>query len=246
MTPQQIQAMQAAIAKALASNPDVQTYGGGNDPSAILDAFNSGDWSGVVSLTGKPFTDEQQSAAVAQARTAISPAYDAQVAKDTADTTDALRQNQEGFNDFQNTERKNFVSDKAAADQNAADQGVLFSGSRVQKLNDIRNTYADREAIQRRNVAENTTSTARNFQYAYGNDAAKGLSNLYNLPGASGYNGTTGGVSRGGVAAAYDPGKYNFQGTAPVAQQTAIQTRAASLLANKANKLSLSGVGAKF
>ncbi len=246
MTPDQIQQMQDAIAKALSSNPDIQTYGAGNDPTSILNAYMSGDWSGVVSLSGKPFTDEQQAAAVAQAETALAPAYKAQETKDRADTEANLNNTQENFNDSQRSDARSFTEDKKTLDQNAADQGVLFSGARVQKMNDLRNTYADREAIARRNAGENISSTARGYQYAYGNDAAKNLSSLYTLPGASGFSPTTGAVSRGGIASAYDPSKYNFQGTAPVTQKTNVQTRAASLLANRANKLSLSGVGAKF
>jgi hypothetical protein len=246
MTPQQIQAMKEAIATALAANPDVKLYGGKNDPNSILDAYMTGDWSNVVSLTGKPFTDEQQQAAVAQAETALAPAYKAQVAKDTADTESSLRSNQEGFGEWQNNEQRSFAQDKLAADQDAADKGVLFSGARVQKMNDIRNTYADREAQQRRIAAENAASTGRSFQYNYGNEAAKGLSQYYALPGASNFDATRGTVSRGGLSSTYDPSKYDFQGTAPVAQKAAIQTRAASYLANRANKLSLSGIGSKL
>lgn len=249
MSPQAIQAMQAAIAKALASNPDVQAYAGANDPTAILDAYMTGDWSGVTSLTGKPFTDEQQAAAVAQAESALAPAYKAQEANDRAATEENLRQTQEGFQDQINSDRTQFGRDKNTLDQNAADQGVLFAGSRAQKENDLRTTYIDREALARRNAGANLGSTARGYQYAYGNDAAKNLSGLYSLPGQSTFNPKiAGGIVTAGrsLSAAYDPSQFNFQGTAPVAQKSAIQTRAASLLANKANKLSLSGVGAKF
>ncbi len=238
--------MAAAVAAAIAANPDVKQFGGNNSPDDILNAYTTGDWSGVVSLSGKPFTDEQQKAAVAQAEAALAPAYKAQESNDRATTEDALRGTQEDFGDFQNSESKNFGTDKRNLDQNSADQGILFSGSRVQKLNDLRNTYADREAIKRRTASENLTSTARGYQYAYGNDAARSLSDRYNLGGTTSFNSLTGGASRGGLSAAYNPSSSDFQGTAPVAQKTAVQTRAATLLANKANKLSLSGIGSKF
>ncbi len=241
-----VQDMQAAVAKAIAENPDVKAYGGNNTPEAILNAYNTGDWSGVTSLSGKPFTDEQQKAAVASATAALAPAYDAQVANDRAAAEEGLKNTQEGFSDFQNSEKKNFSTDKTALDQNAADQGILFSGARTQKLNDLRNSYADREAIQRRMAGENITSAARGYQYQYGNDAARSLADRYNLSGPSTFNGITGGATRGGLSAVYSPSSNNFQGTAPVAQNTAVQTRAANTLANTANKLSLSGVGAKF
>ncbi len=100
--------MNAAITKALAENPDVKAYGGNSDPATILSAYQTGDWSGVIGLSGKPFTDEQQKAAVDQANKALSPAYSAQVANDRAATEEGLKNTQEGFNDFQNSEAKSF------------------------------------------------------------------------------------------------------------------------------------------
>lgn len=238
-----------AITSSLTSNPDTAALLGSNDPAAILNAYTTGDWSGVTTLTGKPFTDEQQQAAVAQADAALAPAYKAQESYDTAGVEDALRGDQEGFQDSQAADRKQFGADKDALDQNSADNGVLFSGSRVQKLNDLRNTYADREAIARRNASENIGGTTRAYQYQYGDDAAKKLSNMYALPGASSFDANRAGgpvTPSKSLSSVYDPNAYSFQGTAPVAQKAQVQTRAASLLANKANKLSLSGVGAKF
>lgn len=247
MTPAQIQAMNDAITKALQGNSDYQTYGGGQDASAILNAYQTGDWSGVVSLSGKPFTDDQQKAAVASADAALAPAYREQAANDRAAATQTLQQEQSGFKDFQRGDQKTFGTDKTTLDQNAADQGVLFSGSRAQKLSDLRTTYADRESAQRAATAGNISSTARGYQYQYGNDAANGLSALYALPGATNFNATTGRATpASSISSTYNPSAYNFQGRAPVAQSAAVQTRAAGLLANNANKLSLSGVGAKF
>lgn len=242
-------AMDKAVTTSLASNPDVTTYGGKNDPASILTAYQTGDWSGVTSLTGKPFTDDQQQAAVAQANTALDPAYQAQVAKDTADTSSSLQKTGESLADSESAARTNFTADKNTLDQNAADNGVLFAGARSQKENQLASSYANTDAINRRNAAESIGDTTRNYQYAYGNDAASNLSSLYTLPGAPTYNaGVAGGkvTSSPTLSAAYNPSAYNFQGTAPVAQKTAVQTRAAGLLANTANKLSLSGVGAKF
>ncbi len=246
MTPDQIKAMQDAIAAALATNPDVKSYAGANDPTSILNAYMTGDWSGVTSLTGKPFTDEQQKAAVTAADAALAPAYKAQVANDRATAEEQLQKTQNNFQDSQKADATAFGTDKAAQDKTAADQGVLFSGARAQKLNDLRNTYADREAMARRDAAAAIGSEARGYQYQYGNDAAQSLSDRYNLAGPSNFNATTGGVSRGTLSSAYAPTTYNFQGTAPVAQNAAVQTRAASLLANNANKLTTSGIGSKL
>lgn len=268
MTPQAIQALQqqlgvpvtgvydaatstaynSAVSKSLSTNPDYTTYGSGQDPASILNAYQTGDWSGVTTLTGKPFTDDQQQAAVAQAQSALAPGFNATTAKDTADVSQSLKQTQEGLSDTEAAAAKNFSTDKDTLDQNAADNGVLFSGSRVQKQNALRGSYQTADAIARRNAGENIASTTRNFQYQYGNDAAKNLSSLYQLPGAATYNASAAGgpSTRGGLSAAYDPSQYDFQGTTPVANKTAIQTRAATLLANKANKLSLSGLSTQF
>lgn len=242
-------AMNGAVASALKTNPSVQSLAGTNDPTAILNAYMTGDWSGVVSLSGKPFTDDQQKAAVDQATQALAPAYEAQKAYDTATVTDTLKQDQEGLADTEAAAAKQFGQDKNTLDQNAADNGVLFAGSRLQKQNDLRTSYADKDALARRQEAENATATARGYQYDYGNGAAADLNALYSVPGAPSYNaGVAGGkvTPSSSLSTIYNPGTYNFQGTKPVAQQTAVQTRAASLLANKANKLTLSGVGAKF
>ncbi len=242
-------AMSGAVAKAVAKNKDVVRYAGTNDPASILTAYQSGDWSGVTDLTGKPFSDSQQKAAVAQAEKALAPAYRAQEAYDRAGVEDTLRSEAGDFNTFQRDEATQFGKDKDSLDQTAANNGVLFSGARLQKQNDLRTTYADREADRRAAGAERIATTARTNQYQYGDDSARSLRDMYQLPGSSTFNPS---VAHGGVttnptlSSVYNPGQYNFQGTKPVAQKAAVQTRAAGLLANKANKLSLSGVGAKF
>lgn len=237
-----------AVAAALAANQNVQRYGGNNTATDILNAYQTGDWSGVTDLTGKPFTDEQQAAAVAQAKTALDPAFQAQQAQDTATVEDSLQNNQEKLSDFQDDQALQFGQDKDTLDKSAADNGVLFSGARIQKQNQLRDKYqtADQRAV--RDTGETAAATTRGYQYDYGNDAARSLSSYYTTPTAGSYNPNVahGAVTRGGLAAAYDPNAYNFQGTKPVAQQAAVQTRAAALLANRANKLSLSGYGTKF
>lgn len=242
-------AMSSAVTKAVSKNKDVQRYAGANDPTSILTAYMSGDWSGVTDLTGKPFTDAQQAAAVSQAERALAPAYKAQVAYDEAAVKETLQGEQESFGQFQQDERQAFEDTKDQLDQDAANQGVLFSGARVQKNNDLRTTYAEREAQRRAQGGQRIAKTARDFQYSYGDEAARGLNDMYRLPGESRFDAN---VAHGAVTSSptlssvYNPSQYKFQGTKPVAQKTAVQTRAAGLLANKANKLSLSGVGAKF
>lgn len=242
-------AYSSAVSKAVAANPDIAAYGGSNTSDAILNAYETGDWSGVTDLTGKPFTDDQQKAAVAQANTALAPAYDAQVAKDTADTTATLQKNQESLADTEGANATQFGADKNVLDQNAANSGVLFTGSRLQKQQQLADKYSTADAIARRNAGESAASTAGNYAYAYGSDAARPLSSLYSVPGATNYNaGVAGGkvTPSATLSSAYAPPATPYQGTAPVAQSAAVQQRAAGLLANNANKLTLSGVGTKF
>lgn len=243
-------AYSAAVQKSLSGNQNVQRYGAGNDPASILSAFQSGDWSGITSLTGQPFTPEQQQSAVAEATKTLDPAYKAATQYDTEGTQDTLQKNQDQLGDFETDQAKQFTKDKDTLDQSASDNGVLFSGARVQKNNDLRTTYETADMRARRNANEAANTAGRNYAYAYGdNNIPRSISDLYSLPGATSYNAN---VAHGAetpsttLSAAYTPGPVTYQGTKPVAQQTAIQTRAAGLLANRANKMSLSGYATKF
>lgn len=249
MTPEQLAQFQKSVASALAANPDVARYSGVNTADTILNAYTTGDWSNIIGLSGKPFTRQQQQDAVAQAGKALAPAYKAQESFDRSVVTDTLGQEQQGYDQFRDGEALAFKDEKNTQDQNAADQGVLFSGSRFQKLNDLRSNYQDRDA-QARGIAEgNIRSTARDYQYKYGDAGARSIRDMYKLPGQTNYNAN---VANGKVtqnktlSAAYNPTEFKFQGTAPVSQQAAIQTRAASLLANRANKLTSTGYKNSF
>lgn len=244
-----INGMNGAVQRAVASNPLIHTYAAGNTVDSILNAYTSGDWSSVIDLTGKPFTDEQQKSAVTEAERVLAPAYKETEALDRANVEDTLRADQGGFSGFQSGEKKAFGQDKNQLDQNAANSGVLFSGSRTQKLNDLRTSYAERERLQRDSTAQSATTAARNYQYQYGDEAAKSLGDLYKLPGASTFNANVAGgqvTPSTSLSSVYDPTKYNFQGTKPVAQKAQVQVRAAGTLGNTANKLSLAGYGNKL
>lgn len=249
MTPEALAQFQKAVASALAANPDVSKYAGVNTADTILNAYTTGDWSGIVGLSGMPFTKAQQQAAVAEAEKALAPAYQAQQSFDRSVATETLGQEQEGLDQFREGEALAFRDDKNLQDQNAADQGVLFSGSRFQKLNDLRTNYQDRDA-QARGIAENNIrSTARDYQYKYGDAGARSIRDMYKLPGQTNFNANVanGKVTKSNsLASAYNPTEFKFQGTAPVAQQAAVQTRAASLLANRANKLTSTGYKNSF
>lgn len=239
-------AMQKAVTQAIASNKKIQASA---SPDQILGAYTSGDWNGITDLTGRPFTSKDVRAAEKDAERALAPGFREQESYDTAVVEDSLRQNQEDFGNFLKTEGEAFETDKGNQDQNAADSGVLFSGARFQKLNDLKKTYDERQAIRRNQFADNIGSTARNFQYQYGDKGANKISSFYRLPDANTYNpGTTQKMVTPGMnlSSVYDPAKYNFQGTTVNANKAAVQTRAAGLLANRANKLTASGYKTKF
>lgn len=245
--PKTTEAMNKSVATSLATNKDVSRMMTQNSPETIVNAYMTGNWTGVTDITGRPFSKQMQEQAVAEAGKALAPAYKAQVVSDTADTADILAGKNADYNQFLKTEAEDFGAEKTALDQGAAEQGVLFSGSRYQKENNLKDKYEDREAYQRGVAERSIGSTARDFQYKYGNDAAKNLSSYYNLrdntynPGVA-----RDGVSSSRLSSVYNPKAYDFQGTAVTANKAATQTRAASLLANRANKLTSTGYKNQF
>ncbi len=244
-----VAAMNKAVASAASKNPTVAKYAGTNAVDSIVGAYMSGDYSNLTTLTGKPFTAKQQQAAVSDAERALAPAYRASESFDRSVVEDTLSAEAQDFGQFQGAEADAFKDTKEVLDQNAADQGVLFSGSRFQKLNDLRNTYADREAMRRGQGADRIRTAARGYQYEYGNDAADRMSGQYRLPGQSNFNANVAGgrvTPNRSLSSVYNPSEFKFQGTKPVAQKAAVQTRAATSLANKANKLSALGYTTKF
>ena len=231
-------AMTNAVTTSVSSNPQMQQYLRSNSVENIVNGFFSNDLSNVIDITGRPFTKKQQRAAVSEAERVFNPGFEAQEAFDQSVVEDTLRGQQEDFGQFQQAEEEMFGDRKDALDQNAADQGVLFSGSRLQKQNDLRNNFQDREAIQRGRTQDNIRTTARNNQFARGDKNAKGLSDFYDLPGQSRFNaGVAGGqVNRSGLSSAYNPNEFKFQGTRNVANTAAVQQRAANTLTNTARK----------
>jgi len=232
-------AMTKAVTASVSSNPGMQQYLRTNSVDSILNGFFSNDLSGITNITGRPFSRKEQGAAVAEAERALNPGFREEEAFDQSVVTDTLRGQQEDFGQFQQAEEEMFGDRKEILDQNAADQGVLFSGSRKQKETDLRNTFQDREAIQRGRTQDNIRTTARNNQFARGNQSARGLSEFYDLPGQSRFNaGVAGGqVSRPStLSSAYNPSEFNFGGIQNKSNNAAIQQRAAGTLSNTTRK----------
>jgi len=223
----------------VANNPLIKQYTAqGNSVADIEHAAETGDLSGIRNQFGQPFSTQEQQDALAQSENDLQAFYKAQEEKDEADAEAALKEKQRTFQDYLINSGENFQADKATADQTAANSGVLFSGSRVQKENDLKTKYERDLAAKRAGVSADIGNTARDLQYKYGNDAIGGLSDYYKL-GNNVYNPkvATGGVTSSGLSSIYNPGSYDFQGTKLAEKKTAAAKRAAGLLANRGNKL---------
>lgn len=210
----------------------------GNTSEALQYAANTGDLSQLVDEFGQPFSLEAQQEALKQGMEDNRLFYEAQQANDQATAESKVAQKQADFKDYLLSSGEKFAEDKSALDQNATDTGMLFSTSRKQKEQRLQKSYEQEQASKKETYGRDIGDVAQDFQYKYGNDAANGLSQYYNL-GSNTYNPNvaTGGVGVGGLSSIYDPNKYKFQGTQKVAQKANANVRAAGYLANKGNKL---------
>ncbi len=234
--------LDASYAAAAAAHPALA----GNTPESINYATSTGDYSRLVNDKGQPFSSADQNSAVTEATAAISPYYQAEQTKDTADTEATLGAKQDAYGKYLNDQGVQFQNDKTTQDQTAANNGVLFSGARYQKLQQLGNTYANNNEYQKKAYGADIANTARDFGYKYGDAAAGGLSKYYSLGGNT-YNPNvaTGGIGSADLSTIYNANK-GFQGTEINAAKTAAQQRAAALLANKGNKLVGTGYTNQF
>ncbi len=213
----------------------------GNSADQLAYAASTGDYSKLLNSEGKPFSAADQAAAVTQATADISPYYQAEQNKETQDTEAELASKKAAYEKYLSDQATNFQTEKTNQDQTAANQGVLFSGARVQKLNNLKDVYDKNQAAQKSAYATDVGSTARNFGYKYGDSAANGLSSYFNAGGNT-YNPNvaTGGVGSSGLSSVYNANQ-GFQGTEVNASKAEAQKRAAGLLYNKGNKLTGTG-----
>ncbi len=229
----QIKAQNAAVA----AHP---TFAG-NSADSINYATSTGDYSQLLNAQGQPFSSADQASALSDATAAVSPYYQAEQTKDTQDTQAALQSKTDAYNKYLSDQATQFQADKTTQDQTAANNGVLFSGARAQKLQALGDAYTKNNAYQKNAYGADIANTARDFGYKYGDTAANGLSSYYSLGGNT-YNPNVakGGVGSSGLSSIYNANQ-GFQGTEINAAKTAAQQRAAALLANKGNKLVASG-----
>jgi len=211
----------------------------GNSSEALQYAATSGDLSQLVNEYGQPFSLQEQQDALAQGMEDNKLFYENKQAKEKADTESALAQKQADYQKNLADSKISFESDKASLDQNAANQGVLFSGSRVQKEQNLQKSYEQDQASKLASYGRDVGNIARDYQYAYGDNAAGGLSQFYNAS-SNTYNPNvaTGGVGIGGISSVYNPSSNNFgAGTVMGERSSLAKEYAAKKLANKGNKL---------
>jgi|GEM_PF-5462497 len=247
-TQAEIDAVVAANTQALQENAiTAAAIKAGNTAESIVTAFSTGDWSGVVNEMGQPFTLQEQQDALAKGMEDNKAYYEQLKQKETQDVEAKLKQDQLDYQNYLATSKTQFEGDKAALDQSAAERGVLFSGGRVQKEKNLRDTFNQDQAYKQATMGGAIGDTARDYQYKYGNDAAGGLSQYYNL-GGNVYNPkvATGGVTSGGLSNIYSTGASNFAGTRIGEKMSGANTFAANYLKNKSNKLQLGGYNAKI
>ena len=241
-TPKTQAQVDAEYMSAVQANPILA----GNTPEALAYASSTGDFSGLVNNQGKPFSSADQAAALAEAESVLSPFYQAQELKDTQDTEAVLKAKQAEYQKFLGDQATQFETDKMTQDQTAADRGVLFSGGRAQKLQQLGDTYKRNQQYKLSTVGADIGNTARTFGYAYGDNAANSLSKYYSLGGNT-YNPNvaTGGVGTGGLSSVYNVNQ-GFQGTIKNEAKSEAQKRAAALLGNRGNKLIASGYNNQY
>ena len=232
-------------ADALANHPVVQSSG--NSAAAVEQAALTGDFSGLINSNGQPFTTQQQQDALSKGMNDNSLFYAAQNQKDTTDTTNSLAQKQADYNNYLQTSGANFQKDRANLNQQAVNNGVLFSGGNAQRQRKLQSSYEQDQAYKQGTMGRDIASTAQNYQYNYGNNAANGLSQYYGFGGNTyGLGTATGTVGSQGLSTVYNPNNYNYQGTQNTAQQANAQQRAAGYLTNQGNKLLSTGYGNKL
>ena len=214
----------------------------GNTLTDLEYASTTGDLSGMKNIYGQPFSPEEHKQALADAEAANKDYYDALKSKETADTESALAQKQQDYQDYLIKSGEEFQADKTTLDQNAAEKGVLFSGMRKQKEQNLQKTYEQDQASKLGTYGRDIGNIARDYQYAYGNQAAQGLNNYYKA-GANTYNPNiaTGGVGSSGLSSIYQTGNYNYNGTRVGEQAATANKGAAARLWNKGNKLLATG-----
>lgn len=245
--PRTTAAYKKAVADAVANHEKLATLTKTNPASKIVEAYTGGDFSGLTTATGAPFSPADQQEAMSKASEQLKPYYDQLKQKETADAVAKAAQKQLDIKKQLAEADVNFSTDKEKLDQDAVDKGVLFSGSRLQKQKALEEKYKRESDYLTGSVEGDLANTARDFQYKYGSNAMDKLSPYLKVSGRSYDAGVAGGSALDtGAKKAYDPGSVSFSGTRNAEQASNINLRAADLLKNKGNKLFASGYQNQF
>lgn len=221
------------------SNPATQSQSGqaaaaaaaGMSPEDYANMIMSGNYSGM------PYSQAEIDALQQQSLNDISKYYDEDQAKATGDFQADAQTAQRAYQGFLDQQAGQFKDDKATQDVNSAQNGVLFSTGRVQKLNNLQNAYNAAQQMKKDQYGNAIATSARDFQYKYGNNATNNLRDYMTLGGNT-YDaqGNAGVVGNAGVSQAYNPSSQNFYGTQNTAKQYNAALRTGSKLWQKTNK----------
>ncbi len=247
-TPDTQESVDALYRDAASKNPAISSLTkGGSSLDDIISALQSGNLSGITDSMGMPFSVADQQKALKQAQEDTKLYYEALKKNETADAERALAQKQADYQDYLINSGESFKEDKLAADQTAANKGVLFSGGRIQKEKNLENAYNRDQASKFGSYSRSIGQTAQDYQYKYGDSSANRLKDYYKL-GTNMYNANVArdGVSSAGLSNVYNPKQFDFQGIRNTERKAAENTRAAGLLWNKGNKLLATGYNNKY
>jgi len=222
-------------------NPAIKNLmNGGSTLEDIVLGLETGDISNLKKSDGQPFTPDEQQKALEQGREDVRASYEMTQKKAANDLENKLAQSQDDYQNFLLGEGDKFREDKSSLDKNAADSGMLFSGSRAQKQKQLENSYKENQAYAERTQARNIDSTALDYQSIYGDEAARNpsLSQYYSTKGGNTFNAgvARNGVGTSGISSIYNTGTGYGLGTAGRQKETDANLRAANYLKNRSNK----------
>jgi len=157
------------------------------DPSQvdnIIGAYNSGNWNGITKSNGQPVSAAEANDEITKQLSVLEPAFAAEKSKDTMDLADKLANEQAQYNNYLDTSAANFQGEKATQDKTAADNGVLFSSGRREKLNNLATKYANDAALKKNTLASSIAGDTRDYAYKYGSGEANNpsLSSYFAAP----------------------------------------------------------------
>jgi len=151
------------------------------------------------------------------------------------------------FQRFLESSASNFKQDKDNQDTGSAQNGVLFSTGREEKLRNLEGTYRSNESAARDNLSTNMGNSMRDYQYNWGGDGMRSMSRQNRL-GSQSYDAFTprGVVNQGGMNSVYNPSQHNFAGVKKDERRKFANVYAQNRAANRGNKQGVYGHQTQF